>query len=83
MQNNPATFSTPRSYKVLAKQTASETKKTSQLPLELAKRRWTTRGSNPRPSACKADALPLLLWDAHSVKFGKCGSCSVLAKTHR
>jgi hypothetical protein len=20
---------------------------------------WTTRGSNPRPSACKADALPL------------------------
>ena len=23
------------------------------------KKLWTTRGSNPRPSACKADALPL------------------------
>ncbi|KAI5251676.1 hypothetical protein E4T42_04106 [Aureobasidium subglaciale] len=67
MQNNPATFSTPRSYTVLGKQTASETKAISQMPLELAKRRWTTRGSNPRPSACKADALPLLSWDYGTV----------------
>ncbi|KAI5206811.1 hypothetical protein E4T39_02312 [Aureobasidium subglaciale] len=29
----------------------------------MEQKRWTTRGSNPRPSACKADALPLLLWD--------------------
>ncbi|KAI5270689.1 hypothetical protein E4T47_05980 [Aureobasidium subglaciale] len=32
---------------------------------EKQKEMWTTRGSNPRPSACKADALPLRQTPSH------------------